>query len=137
MVWCCMKRRCYCKKDNRYNRYGGRGITVCKEWLDSFKSFYKWAVENGWENGLHIDRINNNEEYGPHNCRFVTRKESMRNQGHSKYWIINGKSFDSVRLASKHFCVSNATIRSWCNGRKDENRKHTLGKTECFSICKY
>lgn len=77
-VWRAMKERCYYSKNNHYNRYGGRGITVCKEWKDSFLTFYKWAKDKH-EKGLQIDRRDNDGNYCPENCRFVTGIENIRN----------------------------------------------------------
>lgn len=64
-------------------RYGGRGIKVCEEW-STVLPFMSWALKNGYEEGLQIDRINNNTGYSPDNCRFVTRTENARNNSHTK-----------------------------------------------------
>ena len=76
-TWQCMKKRCYYKKDSRYSIYGGKGITVCDEWMD-FPTFYDWAISHGWEPGLTIDRIDHNGNYEPSNCRFLTRSDNSR-----------------------------------------------------------
>ena len=73
IVWYNMKARCYNPNNKDYKYYGGRGIAVCDEW-ENPNVFVKWALENGWEQGLVTDRTNNDEGYGPHNCRFVTRR---------------------------------------------------------------
>lgn len=78
--WKGIKNRCYNRAHNCYKNYGGRGISICKEWLNDFKSFYNWAIENGYEKELQIDRINNNGNYEPHNCRFVTNLENQKNK---------------------------------------------------------
>lgn len=80
IVWGNMKKRCYNEKTNGYENYGGRGIEICKLWNKSFKSFYNWAIKNGWEYGLEIDRINNDDNYKPSNCRFVTRRKNTINR---------------------------------------------------------
>ena len=75
--------RCNNKKDKGYKHYGGRGITVCDEWLDKndgVKNFIEWAESNGYEDGLEIDRIDNDGNYEPSNCRFTTRRENVLNQ---------------------------------------------------------
>ena len=79
-VWHGMKQRCYYKKNKYYEDYGGRGICVCDEWRNNFKKFYDWATKSGWKKGLYIDRINNNGNYEPENCRFVTPSESNKNR---------------------------------------------------------
>lgn len=81
-VWCGMKQRCNNPNNLEYHRYGGRGIKICKEWNDDFEKFGKWALSHGYKQGLQIDRINNNGNYEPSNCRFVTPLENMRNRGY-------------------------------------------------------
>jgi hypothetical protein len=78
-VWCDMKQRCYNKKIKSYENYGGRGITVCNEWKNSAKAFIEWALPL-WREDLLIDRIDNDGNYEPSNCRFITYTESNHNK---------------------------------------------------------
>ena len=82
-IWYGMKRRCYEEKNESYPRYGGRGITICKEWLDDFMSFYNWSMENGYSDKLSIDRIDNDGNYEPNNCRWATNSVQSRNQSNT------------------------------------------------------
>ena len=80
-----MKRRCYNKNEKAYKNYGQRGIKICNEWLNSFQSFYDWAINNGYKEGLTIDRINNNGNYEPSNCRWITNKKQQNNRNDNCY----------------------------------------------------
>ena len=77
--WRAMKERCYNKNCKGYKNYGGRGITVCDDW-QKFKNFESWALQNGYENGLSIDRINNDGIYEPSNCRWTSNKVQANNK---------------------------------------------------------
>lgn len=78
--WRCMKKRCYNQNTSEYERYGGRGITVCEEWINSSDAFIEWALSHGYKEELQIDRIDNNKGYSPDNCRWVTPKVNMNNR---------------------------------------------------------
>lgn len=75
-VWQGMKQRCLNKNKESYPRYGGRGITVCDEWIHSVDAFYNWAIANGYNDNLTIDRIDNDKGYYPENCQWVTSQEN-------------------------------------------------------------
>ena len=76
-IWHSMYCRCYYPKTNGYKNYGGRGIKVCEEWkhLDGFINFYNWAMSHGYNDYLTLDRIDNDKDYEPSNCRWITPKE--------------------------------------------------------------
>lgn len=78
-VWQNMKSRCLNPNTESYSNYGARGITICDEWSDSFEVFEKWAILNGYNKNLTIDRINNDGNYDPFNCRWVSRTIQARN----------------------------------------------------------
>ena len=80
-IWAAIKNRVYNTKNNRYYIYGGKGITMCDEWKRDAKAFYNWAMENGYSEGLSIDRIDNAGNYEPNNCRWTTSTIQCRNQG--------------------------------------------------------
>ncbi len=79
-IWHAIKTRCYNQKNYAYKYYGARGIALCDEWKDDFVSFFKWCKLNGHTNGLQIDRINNDGNYEPGNCRFVTPATNVGNR---------------------------------------------------------
>lgn len=83
-VWFNIKARCYDPKNIGYHNYGGRGITVCEEWMNNMESFVKWGMANGYQKGLDIDRRDNNGNYEPGNCRFVTRKVNCNNKRNNR-----------------------------------------------------
>lgn len=90
LVWETMRNRCNNTHREKYKDYGARGIKVCDEWNDSAQKFCEWALANGYEEGLQIDRINNDGDYCPENCRWVTPKENSRNRRNTKYLTLNG-----------------------------------------------
>ena len=79
-IWTGMKSRCYNPHEEGYFCYGMRGVKVCDEWRDSFKSFLEWSLENGYSDDLTIDRINSNGDYEPSNCRWASAKEQLENR---------------------------------------------------------
>ena len=78
-IWAGMKNRCTCSNNERYDRYGGRGISVCLEW-DHYPAFKEWALANGYADDLQIDRTDNDGNYEPANCRWVTAAKNTRNR---------------------------------------------------------
>lgn len=83
--------RCYDSKNKRYDCYGARGIVVCDEWVRDIRGFYKWCLDNGYAPGLQLNRINNNGNYEPSNCNFVTALENANNTRHNHMVRWGGK----------------------------------------------
>lgn len=112
-----MKYRCYNKRHNRYARYGGRGIKICDQWLEDPDSFVKWSLKNGYAPGLSIDRINNDGDYSPENCRWVNKHEQGLNTSKNVIISYNGESMTLKEWARK-LGIKNTTLH---------NRIHYLG----------
>lgn len=107
-----MKRRCYNKKDKDYLNYGSRGIKICDEWLDSengLHNFYNWAINNGYKDNLSIDRINNNGDYKPKNCRWVDNKVQSNNKRNCHYITYNNNTH-TIAEWSKILHINESTI---------------------------
>lgn len=87
-----IKTRCYNPLSNRYYIYGAKGIKMCEEWKNNYGSFQKWAFENGYADNLTIDRIDNNGNYEPKNCRWVTYREQNRNTSRNRIITLNNET---------------------------------------------
>lgn len=87
-IWSGMKARCGNPNAPKYRLYGGRGVKVCDEWLHDFKSFYEWAMEHGYGDGLTIDRVDCDGNYEPSNCRWATIAEQNKNRRHCKQAVV-------------------------------------------------
>ncbi len=90
-VWASMKQRCSNPHDKSFNDYGSRGIKVCRQWLD-FKAFYKWAIANGYQKGLTLERLDNNGDYDPSNCTWVPKAKQSGNRRNSRMISFHGET---------------------------------------------
>ena len=115
-IWNAMRNRCYYKKGKAYKNYGGRGITVCDEWRYSFDAFYKWAMENGYKDGLSIERIDNNRGYTPKNCKWISKGEQAQNRRRNYSVTINGIT---------------KNLTEWC---KEYNIDYGLNHNQCYIL---
>jgi hypothetical protein len=122
-IWDGIKQRCNNRNSSNYVKYGGRGITVCDEWAMAFTSFYNWATANGYQDNLTIDRINNNGNYEPSNCRWATITTQSRNTRVLSCHNTSGYRGVSFRKDTKKFSAY-ITLN---------NKKVTIG---CFSEAK-
>lgn len=95
IIWRAMRERCRREKNKRYKNYGGRGIRVCEEWND-YITFKKWALANGYNDGLTIDRIDNDGNYEPSNCRWVDRASQANNKSNNHLITHNGETHTAM-----------------------------------------
>lgn len=119
--WQGMKGRCYNKGSARYADWGGRGIEVCEQWRNSFESFYTWSMANGYQDNLTIDRIDNNGNYCPENCRWVGQQEQCRNR-RSNINLTIGNSTRTLMEWCEIFQVDYANV----NARYHRNKNATI-----------
>lgn len=91
-IWNHMKTRCLNPKSHAYKDYGGRGIKICKEWIDSIENFNSWAIKNGYDENLTLDRIDVNGNYEPSNCRWVSRKSQANNRRNNHLLTFNNET---------------------------------------------
>ena len=99
-LWKGIKSRCFNKNHMHYDKYGGRGITICKEWM-VFENFYDWAVKNGYKEGLSIDRVDNDKGYCPENCRWVNQSVQNSNKRNNVLVEYQGEIYTLSEVARK------------------------------------
>lgn len=101
-IWKNINTRCHNPNNSKWERYGGRGIKICQEWQgeNGFQNFYEWSMFNGYADDLTIDRKDNDGNYSPDNCRWVTNKVQANNTSQNRNITING-------------CTK--TIAEWCD----------------------
>lgn len=136
-IWKAMKVRCYNLNFKAYPRYGGRGITVCEEWLHDFPAFRAWAMVNGYRDDLTIDRIDNKKGYSPDNCRWATYKQQANNTRRNILITIDGETASvaeicQMRGINQHLVYDRITRLGWepekainTPARKIKNRRNT------------
>ena len=115
-----MRLRCYNENSINYKYYGGKGVTICDEWLLSFENFFDWAINNGYNENLTIDRIDSEKEYSPDNCKWSTKKEQAYNRSMSVKLTLNGRTMYMTEWAEE--LEIDKKILSWRynNGWSDE-----------------
>ena len=113
--------RCYKENVSNYSEYGGRGIRVCDEWREDVKAFYDWSMANGYSDNLSIDRIDNNGNYEPSNCRWATAEQQSNNRRNNVLITLNGET-QTLAQWCKHFNIpyARAQMRMY-RGWKDED----------------
>lgn len=100
-IWKSMRERCYNPNTNRAKNYHDRGIRICSEW-DNFAVFREWAINNGYDDSLSIDRIDTNKGYSPSNCRWASIKEQARNKTTTVYYSYKGENRCLADLAEEY-----------------------------------
>lgn len=136
-LWKSIRYRCYCKTSKDYKRYGGRGIVMCDEWRNDFRTFYDWAIKNGYKeekndsglNILTIDRIDVNGNYCPENCRFVTNEVQAKNKRNS---ITEDERYRICPVCGKTYAISQRNGAKTCGYKcgaalRNITRKNIMG----------
>lgn len=115
-VYMAMRERCEKPSASEYSSYGGRGISMCKEWRERKEAFFEWAMQNGYKEGLQIDRIDTNGDYCPGNCRWATRSENMNNIRKNVRFEHNGVSHtlaEWARIARLPYMTVYGRYKAW------------------------
>lgn len=110
-IWYEMKRRCYNKNRKAYKYYGAKGISICDEWLNDYMNFRNWALDNGYNDTLTIERIDYTKNYCPENCTWITQQEQTQNSSHNHYLTLNDKTM-TITQWSIYLGMAPKTIRS-------------------------
>lgn len=112
VTWSNMHARCSNPNNNRYKRYGGRGISVCAEWTgeQGFINFYNWSMKNGYSDDLTIDRKDNDGNYEPSNCCWATMEDQANNKSNNVMLEYNGEKM-TIKQASIKFNIKRDILR--------------------------
>lgn len=121
IIWNGMKARCLNPNATSYKSYGARGITVCEEWL-TFENFHKWAMSNGYDDGLELDRIDNDKNYCPENCRWVMKSFNAMHQRKNRNIEISGVSM-SISAWCREVKMSRSTAYKFLSKGEDSFKK--------------
>lgn len=104
-IWKSMKQRCFNPNNSSFHRYGGRGIIVCDDWKNNFSSFYDWSMTNGYSQNLSLDRIDNNSNYCPENCRWTDKLTQANNTRTNRYFVYKNQT-KTIAEWSRFFNIS-------------------------------
>jgi hypothetical protein len=132
-VWEAIKQRCLNPNDRGYKNYGGRGIRICDEWLNSMP-FILWAINNGYRDGLQIDRINNNGDYEPSNCRWVDATVNNSNQRKN---LLNSSGYTGVYFYKNKKDAKKYWSFITCRGKRISLNYHETKEAAVYARNKY
>lgn len=130
-VWCSMRHRCTMKSDTNYYKYGARGIQVCSEW-ENWDNFYNWSMNNGYADGLSIDRIDSSGNYCPENCRWTDKITQANNTRRNRMITYNGKT-QTLAEWCRELDLDYHTISSRIH---NHSQKWSIDKILSTSTCK-
>lgn len=130
-IWICIKQRCLNPNRKDWQYYGGRGITVCDEWVNDVRQFIADIGERP-SKAHQLDRRDNDKGYSKENCHWVLKHPQMQNTRISKKWIVNGVLYNSLSEAAKAHKVTISRIKAWCEGRNDGGYSYPP-KENCWS----
>ncbi len=116
-IWDNMKSRCYNKNKPKYKNYGARGVEVCKEWRNNFEAFYDWAINNGYNDTLSLNRIDNDGNYEPKNCAWSTATEQMNNTSFNHRVTYKGETH-TIAEWSRYLGINYSTLSKRINKYK-------------------
>ena len=130
-IWADMRQRCTCKRAINWHLYGGRGIKVCEEWNNDFTAFRDWALENGYSDKLQLDRIDNDGNYEPGNCKWSSRVEQGNNRRTCVYVTINRETKTVVEWCRINGVAVNTAFSRIKRGWKAEDAVTKSPKKRC------
>jgi hypothetical protein len=134
--WVAMKARCLNPDNKDFPRWGGKGISICQEWIESFEAFYKHLGPR--PEGTTLERKDGTKGYEPGNVYWGTSSEQARNRTSSFIWFIKDIRFESAEEAASYFSVSDTTIHRWTKGFHDKRRGTTTPpKENCRAVRRY
>lgn len=124
-VWVGMKQRCFNENIKGYENYGGRGITVCEEWINSYENFRNWAIQNGYKDGMTIERKDVNGNYCPENCTWITKAEQSINRRNVYHITYKGIEHTVIEW-SDVLSISPSRLYYWINKHKDRRFEEAI-----------
>ena len=124
-IWCAMIQRCYDKTYQKYKDYGAKGIDVCEEWRNNFHSFEKWALENGYNDNMIINRKDVLKNYSAENCLIISTKEQGKNRSNNHKITYNGKTMNLQDWANEVGIAASTIRKRLKSGWTVENALYT------------